>query len=78
VETPSLRVLMDAKLEELEWSNLKFEQLNLISEKRLAAICHHQLYQTRMAKAYNRNIRPRVFKKGDLVLKKILLPLGED
>jgi hypothetical protein len=31
-----------------------------------------------MAKAYNRNIRPRVFKKGDLVLKKILLPLGED
>jgi len=69
---------MDAKLEELEWSKLKFEQLNLISEKRLVAICHHQLYQSRMAKAYNKKIRPRVFKEGDLVLKKILLPLGKD
>jgi hypothetical protein len=55
---------------------MRFKQLNLIDEKRLAAICHHQLYQSRIAKAYNKKVRPRVFKEGDLVLKKI--SIGED
>jgi hypothetical protein len=45
----------------------------MISEKRLAAICHHQLYQNRIARAYDRKVRPREFKEGDLVLRKILL-----
>jgi hypothetical protein len=31
-----------------------------------------------MAKAYNKKVRLRVFKEGDLVLKKILPTLGED
>jgi hypothetical protein len=50
----------------------------MISERRLAAICHHQLYQRRMAKAYDRKVRPREFKEGDLVLRKILSLPGED
>jgi len=45
VEIPSLRVLMDSELEEAEWAKVRHEQLNLISEKRMATICHHQLYQ---------------------------------
>jgi len=56
VEIPSLRVLIDFELEEVEWANVRYEQLNLISEKRIAAICHHQLYQRRMAKSYNKKI----------------------
>ena len=44
VEIPSLRVLMDSGLEEAEWAKVRYEQLKLISEKRLAAIYHHQLY----------------------------------
>ena len=56
VEIPSLRVLIDFELEEVEWEKVKYEQLNLISEKRIAAICHHQLYQRRMAKSYNKRI----------------------
>jgi hypothetical protein len=31
-----------------------------------------------MAKAYNKKVRPRVFKKGDLILKKISLVSRED
>ena len=58
VEIPSLRVLIDFEIEELEWEKVKYEHLNLISEKRIAAICHHQLYQRRMAKSYNKRIRP--------------------
>jgi hypothetical protein len=56
VEIPSLRVLIDFELEEVEWANVIYEQLNLISEKRIAAICYHQLYQRRMAKSYDKKI----------------------
>ena len=35
VEIPSLRVLMEAKLEKAEWVQAQYEQLNLIEEKRL-------------------------------------------
>ena len=72
VEIPSLRVLMEAKLTEVEWCQTRFDQLNLIEEKRLTAMCHGQLYQQRINKAFNKKVRPRVFREGDLVLKKIL------
>ncbi|XP_061947896.1 uncharacterized protein LOC133671224 [Populus nigra] len=62
VEVPSLRVLMKSELEEAKWAKIRYEQLNMISEKRLAAICHHQLYQNRIARAYDRKVRPREFK----------------
>jgi len=78
VEIPSLRLLMDSELEEAEWANVRYEQLNLISEKRVAAICHHQLYQKRMAKAYDKKVRPCMFQEGDLVLKKLLSLPGEN
>ena len=78
VEIPSLRVLIESELEEVEWAKVRYEQLNMISEKRLAVIFHQQLYQRRMAKAYDRKVRPREFKEGDLVLQKILPLPSED
>ncbi|XP_061359320.1 uncharacterized protein LOC133303422 [Gastrolobium bilobum] len=77
VEIPSLRVLMEAELEESEWVKARYEQLNMIEEKRLTALCHGQLYQSRMAKAFKKKVRPREFRSGDLVLKKIF-PNQED
>jgi hypothetical protein len=50
----------------------------LIDERKLAAICHHQLYQSRIAKAYNKKVKPKVFKEGDLVLRKVSLASEED
>jgi hypothetical protein len=44
----------------------------LIEEKRMTALCHGQLYQKRMKQAFDKKVRPREFKEGDLVLKKIL------
>jgi hypothetical protein len=41
VEIPSLRVLIDSKLEEAEWAKVRYKQLNLINEKMIAIICHH-------------------------------------
>ena len=77
VEIPTLRVLMEVELEESEWVKARYEQLNMIEEKRLIAICHGQLYQGRMKRAFDKKVRPRDFCSGDLVLKKIL-PHQED
>lgn len=44
----------------------------LIDEKRLAAVCFVQLYQQRMARAYNKKVRPRYFEVGQLDLKCVL------
>ncbi|XP_058727667.1 uncharacterized protein LOC131599276 [Vicia villosa] len=72
VEIPSMRVLMETKLSEAEWCQSRYDQLNLIEEKRMTALCHGQLYQARMKQAFNKKVRPREFQEGDLVLKKIL------
>ena len=72
VEIPSMRVLMEAKLTDAEWIQSRYDQLNLIEEKRLTAMCHGQLYQQRMKKAFDKKVKPRVFREGDLVLKKVL------
>jgi hypothetical protein len=74
VEIPSLRVLMETELEEAEWVQNRYDQLNLIEEKRLTAICHGQLYQKRIKRAFDKKVRPREFKVGELVLKRIISP----
>ncbi|KAI4347844.1 hypothetical protein L6164_008621 [Bauhinia variegata] len=77
VEIPSLRVLMEAELEDSKWARMRYEELHMIDEKRLVAICHGQLHQRRMARAFNKKVRPRQFQPGDLVLQKTL-PHQED
>ncbi len=72
VEIPSLRILKEAGLDDTEWVQSRLDQLNLIDKERLTTICHSQLYQRKMARAFDKNVRPREFQSGDLVLKKIL------
>ena len=71
VEIPSLWVLREVELEEAEWVQARYEQLNLIEKKRMKAICHGQLYQKRMMRAHDKKIRPKQFQEGELVLKRI-------
>ncbi|KAA3471415.1 RNA-directed DNA polymerase [Gossypium australe] len=59
VEIPSLRVLSELKLDEAEWFQSQYDLLNLIEEKRLNAICHGQMYQKRMMRAYDKKVHPR-------------------
>jgi len=72
VEIPSLRIIVEAEIEDTEWVKSRLEQLALIDEKRLTSICFGQLYQQRMARAYNKKVRPRNFEVGQLVVKRIL------
>ncbi|RDX97215.1 hypothetical protein CR513_20016, partial [Mucuna pruriens] len=73
VEIPSLRVLTKITLDEAEWIQAYYDQLNLIEEKRFPTLCHGQLYQKRMKRTFHKKVYPREFHKGDLVVEKILL-----
>jgi len=37
----------------------------------MAALCHRQLYQSRMKQAFDKRVHPHEFKEGDLVVKSI-------
>ena len=63
---------MEANLEDAEWVKERHDQLTLLDEKRMAAVYHSQCYQKRISRSFNKMVRPRQFKEGDLVLKKIL------
>ena len=71
VEIPSLWVLREVELEEAEWVQARYEQLNLIEEKIMKAICHGHLYQKRIIRARDKKIRPKQFQERELVLKQI-------
>ncbi|XP_070008292.1 uncharacterized protein [Nicotiana sylvestris] len=45
VEILSLKIVAEAKSYDDEWVKARVEQLSLIDKKRLAAVCHGQLYQ---------------------------------
>ena len=71
VEIPSLRILVESGLEEVEWAQACFDQLNLIEGKRLAAMSHGRLYQSRVKRVFDKRVCPRKLSEGDLVLKKV-------
>ena len=77
VQITSPRIMRDAGLDEDEWIQTRLDQLNLIDEKRLAAVCHGQMYQKLMIKAFNNKIKYWVYQAGDLVIKCIILPQGD-
>ncbi|KAI5393925.1 hypothetical protein KIW84_060862 [Lathyrus oleraceus] len=77
VQIPSLRIMKEAGLDEDKWIQTRLDQINLIDEKRLAAVCHGQIYQKRMTQAFNKRVKRQVYQIGDLVVKRITLPQGD-
>ncbi|XP_028230464.1 uncharacterized protein LOC114410723 [Glycine soja] len=53
-EVPSLRILAESRLKESKWAQARFNQLNLIKGKRLAAMSHKRLYQKRVKNAFDK------------------------
>nr|XP_010319907.1 uncharacterized protein LOC104647044 [Solanum lycopersicum] len=71
VEIPSLRIIQEAELSNAEWVSKQIDQLALIDEKIMVAVCHGQLYRQRMTRAFHKRVRARNFEVGQLVLKRI-------
>ena len=56
--------MKDTGLDKDEWIQTRLDQINLIDEKMLAVVCHGQMYQKRMIKAFNKKIKPRAYQVG--------------
>ena len=69
VKIQSLRILLETKISKYQLVESRLAQLTLMDEKRLKIMYHIQLYQKRIARAYNKKINPGKIKEGDLVLK---------
>ena len=69
VEILPLRILSQTELSEAKWAHSQYEQLNMIDEKCMTTMCHEQLYQCHVERAFNKKVRPKVFEEDDLVLK---------
>ncbi|XP_060177846.1 uncharacterized protein LOC132607785 [Lycium barbarum] len=72
VEIPSLRIIQEAELDNVEWVLARYEQLALIYEKMIVSVCHGQLYCQRMERSFNKRVRARHFQIEQMVLKRIV------
>jgi hypothetical protein len=68
VELPSLRVAIHDEITQDEQIRLCFQQLDSLEEDRLNALQDLELYHRNMVRAYDKLVKPRVFRKGELVL----------
>ena len=64
VEIQSLRVLVETKVLEEDWMKQRYEKLDLIDEKKARAQYHMQGYQKRIARAFNKKVKPKNLKNG--------------
>ena len=60
---------METKVLEEDWAKARYEQLTLIDEKKDRAQYHAQGFQKRIARAFNKKVKPRNLTEWDLVLK---------
>ncbi|XP_028113517.1 uncharacterized protein LOC114311589 [Camellia sinensis] len=68
VQIPSLQVAIQESLTEDESARVRLAELETLDVRRLYAQQNLEIYQQRMANAFNKRVRLRSFKKGDLVL----------
>ena len=67
----SLRTVLESEIPEVDWLQSRYDQLYMLDEKRLKALYHIQGYQRRLRKAFDKKVRTKELKLGDLVLKEI-------
>jgi len=68
IQLPSLWVAIHDGLTQDEQVRLRFQELNALEERRLDAVQELELYRQNMARAYDKLVKRRVFRKGELVL----------
>ena len=69
IEVGSLRVALEYQIAKTDWLRARYDQLNLLDEKRLRVVDHMHAYQRNMVCAFRKRVKPRKFQKGALVLK---------
>ena len=77
VELESLRIAMESKLPETQWAQQRHDKLTTLDSQRLKALYHMQLYQARLARAFNKKVKHKSVKTGDWVLKQAKLNIAD-
>ena len=67
----SLKTILESEIPETDWLQSRYDQLCMLDEKRLKALYHIQVYQRRLRKTFDKKVRTRDLKLGDLVLEEI-------
>lgn len=68
IQLPSLLVAIHDELTKDEHIRLRFQELDAVEEERLGALQNLELYRQNMVRAYDKLVKQRVFRKGELVL----------
>lgn len=68
VQIASLRVVIQEKLNEDDLMKLRLRELDNLEETRLRALQNLEAYQARMSRAFDKRVKRRSFKEGDLIL----------
>ena len=63
-----VRSLRTGEIPKVDWLQSRYDQLCMIDEKRLKALYHIQGYQRRLRKAFDKKVRTKDLKLGDLEL----------
>ena len=63
IEMGSLRVTLEQQIYEIKWAQARFDQLNLLDERRLRASDHVQAYQRKMTRAFRKQVKPKPLQK---------------
>ena len=71
IEIGSLRVALEQQIPEADWAQARFDQLNLLDERKLRAADHVRAYQRKMAHTFKKRVKPKPLHIGDLVLRVI-------
>ena len=64
IEMRSLRVALEYQISETEWAQSRYDQLNLLDERRLRAANHVQAYQRKMTRAFRKRLSLGSLKKA--------------
>ena len=68
IQIPSLRITLATEMTKEEKHQLRLQELKALDDKRLQVQQQIELYQARITRAFNKKVKERTFKKGDLVL----------
>ena len=75
VVVPSLRVSRQNGFNPQEYSEAMMIELKALDGKILQALDHIMIQKKKVARAYNKRVRRKIFEEGELVWK-VVLPIG--
>ena len=68
IQISSLHVALTTEMTNEEKYQLRLQELEALDDKRLQVQQQIELYQAQITRAFNKKVKARTFKKGDLVL----------